>query len=92
MLNEHLNLLGLKVKDQVTGCEGVVTSISFDLYGCIQAVIQPPTKEGKKNEPEWFDVTRLKITNKKPVMNAPDFTGIDPVAKGEKGPAEKPLP
>ena len=34
----HLELLGQKVEDKVTGFRGVVTTISFDLYGCIQAV------------------------------------------------------
>ena len=39
-MNE-LKLLGLKVKDKVTGFTGIITSVSFDLYGCIQVIITP---------------------------------------------------
>jgi hypothetical protein len=34
-----LKLLGTKVRDVVTGFVGIVTSVSFDLYGCVQAVV-----------------------------------------------------
>ena len=47
-LHKHLDLLGMQVRDQVTGYSGVVTSVCFDLYGCIQAVVHPGTdKDGK---------------------------------------------
>lgn len=81
---EHLNLLGLPAEDKVTGLKGVVTSISFDLYGCVQALIHPGTdNEGKLREQTWLDINRLKITNENPVMDRPDFNLIP-------GPAEKP--
>ena len=84
-MNKHFNLLGLRVKDRVTGTKGVVTSLSFDLYGCIQAVVQPKDKEGM-----WFDVSRLKVSSNKPVMNLPNFEeGY--IAEGRKGPADKPI-
>ena len=88
----HLSLLGLKAKDAVTGFEGVIASVSFDLYGCIQAVITPPIdKDGKLPEGRYFDVTRLVILSDKPVMQLPDFeSGY--TAEGRKGCAEKPLP
>ena len=80
-----MELLGMKVVDKVTGFKGVVTSVSYDLYGCVQAVVSPPIdKEGKRGDGRWFDTHRLKITSKKPVMPIPDFVEI-------KGPAEKPL-
>lgn len=88
--NEHLALLGLKCKDRVTGFKGVITSISFDLYGCIQATVNPGLDaEEKQREPFWFDVNRLEITNKTPVMQQPDFVE-GKIAEGRKGPAEKP--
>jgi len=92
-LEKHLNLLGMTVEDKVTGFKGVVSSISFDLYGCIQAVVAPPiNKDGKRDDGHWFDVGRLKITSKKSVMPVPDFSSnYSPIANGEKGPAEKPL-
>jgi len=90
MQNEFINLLGKHVRDKVTNFSGVVTSVSFDLYGCIQAVVTPPMDaEGKKPDSCWFDVTRLAVTHWEPVMPVPDFT-TGPIAQGLKGPAEKP--
>lgn len=90
-IQKHLELLGLKVEDRVTGYKGVVTTISFDLYGCIQAVVNPATiKDGKTVESQWFDVNRLKVLSAKPVMERPNFV-FGPQAEGKQGPAEKPL-
>lgn len=88
--NEHLQLLGLKVKDRVTGFEGVVTSVSFDLYGCIQATVHPGLgSDGKISEQAWFDVNRLAVELDLPVMSRPDFEkGYQ--AEGLQGSAEKP--
>lgn len=33
LIKKHLGLLGYKVKDKVSDYEGVVISMSFDLYG-----------------------------------------------------------
>lgn len=68
------DLLGKKVKDKVTGLEGVVTSISYDLYGCIQGLLTPSVnKEGVTPERWWFDTKRLQVLDHKPVMEIPDF-------------------
>ena len=90
MSNRHIALLGKKAKDKITGLTGIITSVSFDLYGCIQAVITPPaSKEGKVNSGHWFDVTRLEILEHVSVITLPDFhSGY--VADGKKGCAEKP--
>ena len=90
-VKKHMDLLGLKAKDNVTGYFGVITSVSFDLYGCIQAVLTPPYEgdDGKYPSGTWFDVTRLKITGKKPVMQLPNFD-MGYVSEGKKGAAEKP--
>lgn len=32
---KHIDLLGLKAEDKVTGFKGVITTLSFDLYGCV---------------------------------------------------------
>lgn len=86
----HLGKLGFKVKDKVTGIEGVITSVSFDLYGCVQTiVVRGLDKDGKKHESCWFDIARLELTSKKPVMVIPDFIE-GAVAEGRKGPTEKP--
>lgn len=89
-VHKHLNLLGHRVRDRVTGLDGVVTSISFDLYGCIQAVIHPGLQpDGKVAEQNWFDVNRLLVISTDPVMTPPDFVE-GPIAEGKHGPAAKP--
>jgi len=91
VVQSHFNLLGFKVKDKVTGFKGVITSLSFDLYGCIQYVVTPSTDEkGKQQDGRWFDVTRLEVLSTKPVMEQPKFEKAY-VAAGKKGAAEKPL-
>ncbi len=91
-VNSHLNLLGYRAKDKVTGIEGVVTTVSFDLYGCIQAVLTMKADEkGEYNMSSWMDVTRLEVISTEPVMQLPNFeSGY--VAEGRKGSAEKPAP
>lgn len=90
-MEKHIELLGKKAKDVVTDFEGVVSSISFDLYGCIQAVITPPVDEkGEKHPGHWFDVTRVKVLDEIPIMPLPDFSrGY--IADGKRGCAEKPI-
>lgn len=76
-MNEYLKILGQKVSDCVTGAEGVATSVSFDLYGCVQVVVQPERdKDGKMPEPAWFDHKRLKVLSDVPVMAQPAFDNI----------------
>ena len=95
-VNKHMEIMGLEVKDLVTGFKGVVTSISFDLYGCVQVAVIPKVGTGgKADEGKWFDIARMKIKSSKPVMPVPDFNLDDKeakvaVSKGLKGPAEKP--
>lgn len=58
----YLELLGLTVRDRVTGFRGVVESISWDLYGCIQAVVRPPVDDkGAMPDGKWCDVLRLEV-------------------------------
>ncbi len=70
---EHIAKLGFKAKDIVTGFAGVITLVSFDLYGCVQIVVTPGVdKDGKTIDGRWFDVTRLEMKSKKPVMVIPE--------------------
>ena len=91
-LNKYLDMLGMRVEDRVTGFKGVITSMSFDLYGCIQAVVNPGVdKDGKPGDSHWFDVARLLATDLEPVMDRPEFNWTpEAVADGRKGPADKP--
>lgn len=86
-MKDHFKMLGMKARDVVSGFEGIVESISFDLYGCIQAALRPPRDMKKPAEwPDgrWFDIKRLEVIGKKPVMTVPNF------ALPEIGAAEKP--
>lgn len=89
-MNDYMKLLGMKAKDRVTGASGVVTSLSFDLYGCVQAWLTPPVAKGGKQPDNggWYDAKRLEVTAAKPVMEQPVFA-----APGtERGPERKASP
>jgi len=51
--------LGEKVKDSITGFEGVATGRATYLYGCVRVLVESKKlKDGKPIE-EWFDEQRL---------------------------------
>jgi hypothetical protein len=99
-IKKHLDMLGMVVEDRVTGFRGVVTSVGFDLYGCIQAIVNPGLdKDGRIGDQHWFDIGRLKLADgedgEEPVMTRPDFDfdsadGKKAIAEGHKGSAERP--
>jgi len=91
LIKKHLNLLGHLVKDKVSDYEGVVISMSFDLYGCIQADVRPMSldEDGNFRHGSWLDVNRLEVLTERPLMDAPNFEWGD-VAEGKKGPATLP--
>lgn len=84
----YMDLLGKKGTDTVTGFKGIVTSVGYDLYGCVQVILCPEaTKEGKLEDSRWFDAKRIVVTGK-PVMDVPNFEIKE---KGEEdGPELKP--
>jgi len=87
---KHIELLGFSAKDKITGFKGVIDSVCFDLYGCVQVSLKPSVdKEGRIPDGYWFDISRLKIDTKKRIVALPNFyEGY--VAEGKKGPANKP--
>jgi hypothetical protein len=92
-IKNHISILGHRVRDRVTGAEGVVTSVTFDLYGCVQAIVNGGLdKDGKPKETFWYDIARLEIIGDR-VMPLPDFiNNAETIAAGRKGPEEKPTP
>lgn len=53
--------LGERVRDDVTGLEGIIKVINYSLWNCPQALVQP-RKDGvsdEKPDSEWFDVPTL---------------------------------
>lgn len=90
LIDQHFELMGKKAKDKITGFKGVVDSVCFDLYGCIQVSLRPPLdKDGKVPDGRWFDVTRITVTSKTPVIELPNYSN-GYIAEGRKGPADKP--
>lgn len=78
-MREHFKLLGLKVRDVVTGFEGVCETVAFDLYGCVQAVVRPEVSKEKPTEvPDgrWFDLKRLVAVSSGPVIAIPSFADV----------------
>lgn len=73
-MQKYLDILGHRVVDRVTGFKGVAVSVSFDLYGCIQVIVNPGLQsDGKLGESNWFDFNRLKVETEFPVMQSPDY-------------------
>ena len=89
-VRKHLELLGKTGKDKVTEYSGIIESICFDLYGCIQVVVNPGKgSDGKLIDSRWFDISRIQIIDNTPVMTVPNFE-YGPVAEGFHGPTDKP--
>ena len=73
-MNDYLELLGKKCKDRVTGFVGVVSSVCFDLYGCVQVILAPGMlADGKLGDGHCFDWKRIEILDSTPVMPRPSY-------------------
>lgn len=89
MIEKHLNLLGQQMKDRVTGFKGMVDSVCFDAYGCVQATLKPKVdKDGNVPNSIWFDVQRLEVSGKRLMDVPPHMTTVPGT---ERGPADKPM-
>ncbi len=87
-VEEHMDLLGTQMKDAVTGFKGMVDSVCFDAYGCVQISLKPAIDaKGKMPDAYWFDVKRLKAFGTRLMPVPPFFTTP---AGAEAGAAEKP--
>jgi hypothetical protein len=73
--------LGTKVKDMITGLEGIVIGRTEYLTGCAHIAVQPEKlkDDGTIPDAQWFDETRAQVIDEKPVqLNPPakkDSTG-----------------
>lgn len=57
--------LGKEAKDIVTGFKGIITSRTEYLTGCNRYGLQPKAnKEGKTDDPKWFDENQIEIIGK----------------------------
>jgi hypothetical protein len=89
MAKQYLKLLGKKVRDCVTGYEGIVTSMSFDLYGCVHGYVDKGYNEKDERHGNWFDHKRLIVLEDVPVMPQPSFARE---VGTESGGFDKPAP
>jgi len=91
-VEDCIALLGCRAKDKVTGFSGVISSVGFDLYGCVQCIVTPPMDE--KGEPKaghWFDVNRVEVFENDRVMGYPKYEFYTQAPSNyNKGPADKP--
>lgn len=89
--NAYIDLLGMTGEDKVTGFLGVITSVSFDLYGCVQLALTPAVDEkGGILDGRWLDANRIEIQDVPRVMPVPSFAAKP--AEHNYGPAEKGRP
>jgi len=90
---EVINLLGRTGKDKISGRSGVISSISFDLYGCIQLIMTPKNVNNDKTIESigWLDINRIKILKKKKVMELVPFNDNYKTLNDVHGAACKPL-
>ena len=74
--------LGYKVRDTITGFEGITTSKTDYLHGCTQwGVKSKGLHEGKPIEAQWFDEPQLTVVEELEVNRT---EGSDPTPGGPK--------
>lgn len=61
MENNSATFLGAKVRDGITGFEGVVTGYVQYLTGCNQVLVMGRSVEGKPADAVWFDEQRVTV-------------------------------
>ena len=62
-------ILGTKVRDRISGFEGVVAGRAEYLTGCTQCVVVPPVgPDGSHRDAEWFDEQRLAVVDHRVVV------------------------
>lgn len=90
-VEQILASMGLPATDKITGFKGVLISISFDVFGCIQGCLKPPvSKEGQDEKGGWFDINRLDF--EKPKNRKMDCANFEKIYSDFEPPKqEKPL-
>lgn len=79
MAGARADLLGLTVRDDVTGFTGMVTSQTRYLTGCDRVEITPPVgPDGKMGDTAFCDVLRLQVVEDGPVYRP----AVTPVVGG----------
>lgn len=91
-LKKSFKMLGYRVKDRITGFEGIATSVGLELYGATSLSVNPGMgPDNKLGDTYWVELPRLEQVSSDPIMSPPNFEYGD-VAEGKKGPENKPSP
>lgn len=77
--------LGNKLRDCVTGFEGVAVSRIEYLNGCVQFCLRAPIKDGKIEDGQWFDVHQLEFVDAGIVIPRPETGGPTPNGRMPSG-------
>jgi hypothetical protein len=62
-MTNHIQF-GTRVRDRITGFEGIATAHCDYISGCNQTLVTPPVKDGKFEAGQWFDDQRIEVLNK----------------------------
>lgn len=54
-------MLGKKLRDKITGFEGIAIGHCRYITGCDQYGLVPPMRDGKIEPSQWFDEGRLEV-------------------------------
>lgn len=69
-------MLGKKVRDAVTGFEGIAVSEVNYINGCRQFCVQPKSTDGKMPEGQYIDHQRLLVVGEGVEMPSSDTGGV----------------
>ena len=77
--------LGDRVKDIISGFEGIATGRIEYLYGCSQIQIVPETmdKDGKKRDAQWLNEQRVVIVEALAIKVSPDSRPTTEIPGGD---------
>ncbi len=88
--------LGQKVRDRITGFEGIVVARTEWMYGCIRITIQPRglTDDGKPIDSHTFDEPQLEVLADEVIYTIPSNKPDRPVPTGggRESPSRAPDP
>jgi hypothetical protein len=75
--------MGAKVRDIVSGYEGIITAYTVHITGCDVVAIKSRAldKDGKTQDPLWVDVTRVQRLD----CPSPDIAAMIAVSDAENG-------
>ena len=78
--------LGTRVRDWVTGYEGIITARVEHLNGCKRYGVQGPVKDGKIPDLEWLDEEQLELVEEKGTVEKSSTGGPHPAPKSMESP------